>query len=127
MTKGVSLTTLAIIIHGALLFPSFAIAQKSVQEVLEMSRYLDSQSALNEQKLFRPSPEEREAINKLIDMKPRPKTFNEADIKYLRGLLDRAVWLGAERRIMHEMWAEGTGKKWEARDANIPKQPEIAQ
>jgi hypothetical protein len=52
MTNGVILTTLAVIIHGAFLFPSFAVAQKSTQDLMEMLRYQDSQSALNEQKFF---------------------------------------------------------------------------
>ena len=105
MTKGLSLTTFAVIIHGSFLFPTFAVAQKPTQDLMEMLRYQDSKSALNEQKMFRPSPQEREAINKLIDMKPRPKTFNEADITYLKALLNKAAWIGSERRIMHEMWA----------------------
>jgi hypothetical protein len=127
MTKGVSLATLAVIIHGAFLFLPFAVAQNSTQELMEMLVYQDSQSTLNEQKFFRPSPQEREAINKLIDMKPRPKTFNEADVTYLKALLKKAAWLGSERRIMHEMWAEVTGKQWGASDGNTPKQPEGTQ
>jgi hypothetical protein len=59
-----------------------------------------------------------------MDMKPRSKTFNEADIKYLKALLDKAAWLGGERRILHEMWAEVTGKQFGASDGNAPKQPE---
>ena len=127
MRKGVSITTLAIIIHSTLLFPSFTFAQKSSEDLLEVLRYQQTQSALDEQKLFRPSPQEREAISKLIDLKPRPKTFNEADIKYLKALLDKAAWLGGDRRIMHEMWAEVTGKQWGANDGNTPKQPEGTQ
>lgn len=127
MINSVALITLAIIIHGAFLFPTFAFAQKSPQELLEVFRYQDSKSAMNEQTLFRPSPQEREFVSKLIDMKPRPKTFNEADIKYLKALLDKAAWLGAERRIMHEMWTEVTGKQWGASDGNTPKQPENTQ
>jgi len=127
MTKALSFATLAIIIHGALLFPSFAVAQKSSQDLMELFRIQQTQSALDEQKLFRPSPQEREAISKLIDMKPRPKTFNEADTKYLKALLDKAAWLGGERRIMHEMWTEVTGKQWGASDGNTPKQPEGTQ
>ena len=124
MTKALSCATLAIIIHAALLFPSFAVAQKPSQDLLELFRTQQTQSALDEQKLFRPSPQEREAINKLIEMKPRPKAFNEADTKYLKALLDKAAWLGGDRRIMHEMWTEATGKQWGASDGNTPKQPE---
>src|SRR5207249_700661 len=112
VTKGVSLATFAVIIHCALLFPSFVFAQKSSQDLLEILRYQQTQSALDEQRVFRPSPQEREGVSKLIGMKPRPKTFNEVDITYLKTLLDKAAWLGGERRIMHEMWAEATGKQW---------------
>ena len=127
MTKGASLTTLAIIIHGALLLPSFTFAQKSSQDLMEFYRFQQTQSAQDEQKFFRPSPQEREAVSKLIEMKPRPKTFTEADIKYLKALLDKAAWLGGERRIMHEMNTEATGKQWGASDGTTPKQPEVTQ
>ena len=85
MTKGVSLTTLAIISHGFFPLPPFALAQNSPQALLEVFRYQDSQSALNEQKLFRPSPQERESVSNLIDMKPaRWKMKNRGK---LRGLV----------------------------------------
>src|ERR1700692_3742064 len=120
MTKGVSVATLAVIIHSAFLFPPFAVAQKSTQDLMEMLLHQESQSALNDQKFFRPSPQEREAINKLINMRSPPKTFNEADVTYLKALLNKAAWLGSERRIMDEMWAEATGKQWGASDGNTP-------
>jgi len=127
MTKGVSLTTLVVIIHNVFLLPPFAVSQKSTQDLVEMPRYQVAQSALNDQKLFRPTPQEREAINKLLDMKPRPKTFNEADVTYLKALLNKAAWLGIERRIMHKIWSEVTGKPWGASDGNNPKLPESMQ
>ncbi|HSQ91928.1 MAG TPA: hypothetical protein VLM19_07125, partial [Nitrospiraceae bacterium] len=49
------------------------------------------QMARREHMLVRPTPQDREAVRTLITMKPRPKTFTEADIKYLKGLLDKAV------------------------------------
>ena len=127
MRTSAALTSLAVIIHGAFLLPSFAFAGNPSQDLLEMMRYQQSQEVQNDQRLFRPSPQEREAVSKLIDMKPRPKTFNDADIRYLKGVLDKAAWLGAERRIMHEMWTEATGKQWGASDADSPKQPQSAQ
>jgi hypothetical protein len=85
MTKGVSLTTLAIISHGVVLLPPFALAHKSPQELLEVFRYQNSQSALYDQKLVRPSPQERESVSKFIDMKPaRWKMKNRGK---LRGLV----------------------------------------
>ena len=92
--SGVALPTWVIIIHCTLLLPSFACAGNESQDLLDTMRYLETKSAMDEQKLFRPTPQEREAVSKLIDMKPRPKTFNEADIKYLKGLLDKTSWFG---------------------------------
>ena len=63
-----------------------------------------------DRKLIRPSPKERVALIKLLEQKPRPKTLIDADVKYLRALLDKAVWTGAERRILREIWQEVTGQ-----------------
>jgi len=46
MTKGVSLATLAVIIHSAFLFPPFAVTQKSTQDLMEMLLHQESQSSL---------------------------------------------------------------------------------
>jgi len=81
------------------------------------------QAARREHMLVRPTPQEREAVRTLINMKPRPKTFTEADMKYLKGLLDKAAWMGGEQRIVHEMWTEATGKQWETRNADSQNQP----
>jgi hypothetical protein len=56
-------------------------------------------------------------------MEPRPKTFNETDIKYLKGLLEKAAWMGGEQRILHEMWAEATGIQWGANNVERLQQP----
>ncbi|HKQ35110.1 MAG TPA: hypothetical protein VJT11_07395 [Nitrospiraceae bacterium] len=82
------------------------------------------QAIRSEHLLVRPTPQEREAVKTLITMKPRPKTFTEADIKYLKSLLDKAVWMRGEQRILHEMWTEGTGKQWAIRDAEPPQPAE---
>jgi hypothetical protein len=66
-----------------------------------------------DKKLVRPSPKERVALIKLLEQKPRSKTFIDADIKYLRSLLEKAVWTGAERRILREIWQEATGQQLE--------------
>ena len=127
MKTGIALPTLAIIFHCTLLLPSFAFAGNEFQGLIDSLRYQETKSAMDEQKLFRPTPQERDAVSKLIDIKPRPKTFIEADIKYLKGLLDKAAWLGSERRIMHAMWAEVTGKQWGASDTDSSKQQESPQ
>jgi hypothetical protein len=60
----------------------------------------------------RPSLRERDAIQQLLAAKPRPKTLKDADIKYLKNLLDKSAWFGFEQRIVHEMWTEVSGKEW---------------
>lgn len=60
----------------------------------------------------RPTLKERDALSQLLTMKPRPNTLTDADMKYLKNLRDKATWLGFERRIVHEMWTEATGKEW---------------
>ncbi|HKC96126.1 MAG TPA: hypothetical protein VKB81_19105 [Nitrospira sp.] len=114
------LASLAIIISGFSHLPCSSFADDSAI-LLEMMRQQQARSAADEVRLFRPSPQEREAVGKLIEMKPRPKTFNDADIRYLKTLLDKATWFGAERRIMHEMWAEAIGKEWGAGEAENSK------
>ncbi len=47
--------------------------------------------------LVRPTYQEREAVRTLISMKPRPKTFTEADMKYLKGFLDKAGCMGGKQ------------------------------
>jgi hypothetical protein len=73
---------------------------------------MQQQNALSDTRLVRPTPHEREAIRSILQMKPRPKTLNEADIKFLQDLLNKAAWCGAEGRIMHEIWTEVTGEAW---------------
>ncbi len=62
--------------------------------------------------MVKPTQKEREAIHQLLATKPRQKTLKNADRKYLKGLLDKAAWVGFERRIVHEMWSEMSGKEW---------------
>ena len=71
---------------------------------------IESSQDYPDRKLVRPSPKERIALIKLLEQKPRPKTLIDADIKFLRSLLDKAVWTGAERRILREIWQEVTGR-----------------
>ena len=62
--------------------------------------------------LVRPSPREREAIHQLLALKPRPKTLKDADVKYLQDLRNKATWFGLDQRMVHEIWAEVSGKEW---------------
>ena len=74
--------------------------------------------ALEELQMVKPTEKEREAIRQLLTTNPRQKTLKNADRKYLKGLLDKAAWVGFERRIVHEMWTEMSGREW--RDTEGP-------
>jgi hypothetical protein len=73
---------------------------------------------LEDSKVVKPTQKEREAIRQLLTTNPRQKTLKDADRKYLKGLLDKAAWGGFERRIVHEMWTEMSGREW--RDTEGP-------
>jgi hypothetical protein len=123
-TGAVLLAVLSLLVVASLPYRSSAdVANPSGK----MQFLQQEQAARREHMLVRPSPQEREAVRTLIDMKPRPKTFTEADINYLKGLLDKAAWMGGEQRIVHEMWTEATGKQWETRNADGQQQPEGVQ
>lgn len=83
--------------------------QMQMQQMGQASR---QGQQLQDLQIVRPSPRERDAITKLLLTKPRPKTLNDADIRYLKELFDKAAWFGFERRIMHEIWGEVNGKEW---------------
>lgn len=120
-TGAVLITMLSVLVVALLPYRASADVGNAGQRLQQMQQ---EQATRREHMLVRPTPQEREAVRALINMKPRPKTFTEADMKYLKGLLDKPAWLGGEQRIMHEMWTEGTGKQWEPRDADHKPQPE---
>ena len=74
--------------------------------------------------IVRPSPRERDAVSQLLTTKPRPKTLKDADMKYLKDLLDKPAWFGFERRIVHEMWTEVSGKEWHDTEVSQPPKNE---
>jgi hypothetical protein len=71
--------------------------------------------------VVQPSPREREAIYQLLAVKPRPKTLKDADMKYLKGLLEKQRWFGFDQKMVHEFWSEVNGKEW--RDTEGPLRP----
>ena len=75
---------------------------------------------------MRPSPREREAISQLLTAKPRPKTLKDADMKYLRDLLDKAAWFSFERQIVRDMWTEVSGKAWHETEVSQPPKNDIS-
>lgn len=84
---------------------------------IQMQTAQTSQSARQGQPLqgsqrVRPSLRERDAISEVLTIKPRPKTLTGADIKYLKELRDKPAWFSFEQRIVHEIWAEVSGKEW---------------
>lgn len=66
---------------------------------------------LDGSQFVRPSPRERVAISELLPTTSRPKPLKDADIKYLKDLLNKATWLGFEQRIVHELWTAVNGKE----------------
>ena len=74
--------------------------------------------------IVRPSPRERDVVSQLLTIKPRPKTLKDADIKYLKDLRNKAAWVGFERRIVHEMWTEVSGKEWHDTEVSQPPKNE---
>lgn len=89
-------------------------------QMKELSRASQQGQLLQDSQIIRPSPKEREAISQLLATKPRPKTLNDADIKYLKDLLDKTIWFGFEQRIMHEIWTEVSGKEWHPGEGTHP-------
>ena len=82
----------------------------SIRQQQEQLRQQQSVPAIEDQRLFRPTPEERKAVTDLLQRDPRPRTLNDADVQWLSSLGDKVAWLGAERRIMHDIWKEVTGQ-----------------
>ena len=108
-----------------------AIAVLSAEDVVRIQMQLTQRSQASRQgqvlegsQMVRPSPRERDAVSQLLTAKPRPKTLKDADIKYLKDLLNKAAWVGFERRIVHEMWTEVSGKEWHDTEAFQPPKNE---
>ena len=74
--------------------------------------------------IVQPSPRERAAVIQLLTTKPRPKTLKDADMKYLKDLLNKPAWVGFERRIVHEMWTEVSGTERQETEASQPPKNE---
>jgi hypothetical protein len=108
-----------------------AIAVLSAEDAVRIQMQLTQRSQASRQgqvlegsQMVRPSPRERDAVSQLLTAKPRPKTLKDADIKYLKDLLNKAAWVGFERGIVHEMWTEVSGKEWHDTEAFQPPKNE---
>jgi hypothetical protein len=108
-----------------------AIAVLSAEDAVRIQMQLTQRSQASRQgqvlegsQMVRPSPRERDAVSQLLSAKPCPKTFKDADIKYLKDLLNKAAWFGFERRIVHEMWTEVSGKEWHDTEVSQPPKNE---
>ena len=53
--------------------------------------------------------------------KPHPKTLTDADIKYLKDLLDKAARLSFER-----IWTEVSGKEWHDTEVSQPPKNDVS-
>ena len=108
-----------------------AIAVLRAEDALRIQMQLPQLSQASRQgqplkgsQIVRPSPRERAAISQLLTITPRPKTLKDADIKYLEDLLNKAAWFGFERRIVHEIWTEVSGKEWQDTEVTQPPKNE---
>ena len=108
-----------------------AIAVVSAEDAVRNQMQLTQRSqaprqgqVLEGSQIVRPSPRERDAVSQLLTTKPRPKTLKDADMKYLKDLLDKPAWFGFERRIVHEMWTEVSGKEWHDTEVSQPPKNE---
>ena len=108
-----------------------AIAVLSAEDAVRIQMQLTQRSQASRQgqvlegsQMVRPSPRERDAVRQLLTAKPRPKTLKDADIKYLKDLLNKAARVGFERRIVHEMWTEVSGKEWHDTEVSQPPKNE---
>jgi glucose-6-phosphate-specific signal transduction histidine kinase len=108
-----------------------AIAVVSAEDAIRIQMQLTQRSqaprqgqVLEGSQIVRPSPRERAAVSQLLTTKPRPKTLKDADMEYLKDLLDKPAWFGFERRIVHEMWTEVSGKEWHDTEVSQPPKNE---
>jgi len=108
-----------------------AIAALRVEDVLRVQTQLTQTSQVSRQggpledaQMVQPSPKERAVVSQMLTTKPRPKTLNDADLKYLTDLLHKAAWYGFERRIVHKMWTEVSGNEWHDTEVSQPPKNE---
>jgi len=78
----------------------------NVQDFLNLLERAQRQRDRQDKAIIRPTPQERGAIQKLLDISPPPKTLTSADRKFLKELEDKVAWQGFERRIMHMIYKE---------------------
>ena len=121
----------AIILLVAITISTSAIAVVSAEEAVSVQMQSTQRSqaprqgqVLEGSQIVRPSPRERDAVSQLLTTKPRPKILKDADMKYLKNLLDKPAWFGFERRIVHEMWTEVSGKEWHDTEVSQPPKNE---
>ena len=112
------------------IFPP-AIAVVSAEDAVHIQMQSTQRSQASRQRqvlegsqIVQPSPRERAAVIQLLTTKPRPKTLKDADMKYLKDLLDKPAWVGFERRIVHEMWTEVSGTEWQDTEVSQPPKNE---
>ena len=112
-----------------ILTPAIAVvsAEDAVRNQMQLTQMVQAPrqgQVLEGSQIVRPSPRERDAVSQLLTTKPRPKTLKDADMKYLKDLLDKPAWFGFERRIVHEMWTEVSGKEWHDTEVSQPPKNE---
>jgi hypothetical protein len=98
---------------------TLAIAALHAEDALRVQTQLTQTTQASRQggilegaQMVQPSPKERAVVSQMLTTKPRPKILNDADIEYLNDLLHKAAWYGFQRRIVHKLWTEVSGKEW---------------
>jgi hypothetical protein len=99
-------------------------AERNQMQLTQMGQAPRQGQVLEGSQIVRPSPRERDAVIQLLTTKPRPKTLKDADMKYLKDLINKPAWFGFERRIVHEMWTEVSGKEWHDTEVSQPPKNE---
>jgi hypothetical protein len=92
-------------------FPAKTFGEMNVQEILDMVDRLQRERDRQDKAIIRPLPQERTAIQELLEMSPPPTTLIPADRQFLEELGDKVAWTGLERRIMHMIYKEVHGKE----------------
>ena len=83
----------------------------NVQDFLNLLEHAQRQRDRKDKTIVRPTPQERRAIQELLELSPPPETLTSADRKFLQELGDKVAWKGLERRIMHLIYKEVYGNE----------------
>ena len=105
----------------AILPISLCLGAADTQEMLKLFEIIQREKERKDQAIIRPHPLERTAVQNILKQSPPPPTLNQADQQFLKGLLDKVVWTGLERRVMHAIYQEIYGSELNLSDSHQEK------